>query len=60
MNTSDIATLLMIKGVISDLAAPDQEKVKQCADQIKLAIKEAGIYGKFALALVGAEVSAEA
>lgn len=56
----DQTTLLLIKGVISDLSDADQKKVKQCADQLKATIKEAGIYGKLALALVGAEAAVEA
>lgn len=57
---SDMATLLLIKGVIFDLPAADQEKVKQCADKLNAAIKEAGVHGSLALALVGAEAAAKA
>lgn len=57
---NDQTTLLLIKGVLSDLAAADQKKVKQCADQLRATIKEAGAYDAFALALVGAEAAVEA
>lgn len=56
----DQTTLLVIKGVISDLPVADQKNVKQCANQLKVTIKEAGVYGVLALALVGAEAAAEA
>lgn len=57
---NDQTTLLLIKGVISDLSVADQKKVKQCADQLKATVKEAGVYGKLSLALVGAEAAVEA
>lgn len=56
----DTETLLAVKGAIFDLPAADQKTVKQCADQLKAAIKEAGVYGVLALALVGAEAAVEA
>lgn len=57
---SSEATLLLIKGVIFDLPVAGQEKVKQCADQLNATIKEAGVYGALALALVGAEAAEKA
>jgi hypothetical protein len=57
---NDQTTLLLIKGVISDLSSADQKTVKQCAGQLKVTIKEAGVYGSLALALVGAEAAVEA
>ena len=57
---NDQTTLLLIKGVISDLSVADQKTVKQCADQLKATIKEAGVYGALALALVGAEAAVDA
>ena len=56
----DQTTVLVIKGVISDLPASDQEKVKQCAEQIGAAVDAAGVHGKLALALVGALAAAAA
>lgn len=56
----DEVTLLLIKGVISDLPADDQVKVKQCADQLTATVKGAGVYGSLALALVGAQAAAKA
>jgi hypothetical protein len=58
--SQDEVTLLLIKGVISDLPADDQVKVKQCAEQLTTTVKEAGVYGALALALVGAEAAAKA
>lgn len=57
---NDETTLLLVKGAIFDLPAADQAKVKQCADQLRASIKEAGVYGALALALVGAEAAVEA
>jgi len=51
--------LTIIKGVIFDLPAEDQEKVKQCANQLRDAIKAAGQHGAIALALVGIEAQVE-
>jgi hypothetical protein len=51
--------LTMIKGVIFDLPAEDQEKVKLCANQLRDAIKAAGQHGAIALALVGIEAQVE-
>lgn len=57
---NDQTTLLLVKGVISGLSAADQKTVKQCADQLKATIKEVGVYGSLALALVGSEAAVEA
>ena len=56
----DMEALLAVKAAIFDLPAADQKTVKHCAGQLKAAIKEAGVYGVLALALVGAEAAAEA
>lgn len=56
---NDQTTLLLVKGVISDLSVAEQKTVKQCADQLMATIKDAGVYGALALALVGAKAAVE-
>jgi len=59
-DSSEEAVLLAVKGVIFDLPASDQEKVKQIAEQIRATVESAGVTGQLALALVGAEAAAKA
>lgn len=54
------ATTLLIKGVIFDLPANEQEKVSYCAEQIRTAVAQSGVHGALALALVGAEAAEQA
>lgn len=54
--TSEQQTLLMIKGLISELPADQAEACHELADHLRRVIKQAGEpVGLMALALVGAE-----
>jgi hypothetical protein len=56
--TSEQETVLIIKGLISQLSAAEQEACKEVADHLRRVIKQAGEpVGSLALALVGAEAS---
>lgn len=46
--------LLMLKGMISDLSADQQDKVQECAARLSATIAEYGELGLIAIALVGA------
>ena len=59
--TEDEQTILIIKGMISDLPPAEAEACKELAEHIRGVIKVAGEpVGTLALALVGAEVQAKA
>lgn len=54
------ALLLMVKGAISELSDEEQASVYACALEIKGAVLKGGDAGVVALALVSAEMGAEA
>lgn len=59
--TQEQQTVLLIKGVISELPAAQKEACNELADHIRRVIKQAGEpVGTLALALVGAEAQANA
>ena len=58
--TAEEVVLTMIRGVISELPAEEQAKVKECAGKLRATIEEYGDTGMFAMALVGAEMQAKA
>ena len=53
--TNEQETILLIKGIISDLPAKHSEAVNELAEHFRVAIKAAGGGGYLALALVSAE-----
>lgn len=54
--TEEQTTVLLIKGLISELPAAQQEACKELAEHIRQCIQKAGDpVGSIALALVGAE-----
>lgn len=57
--TTDQETILLIKGTISGLSAPEQEKVKFCSGVIEGLIKEYSTLAILAIALKGAELQDE-
>jgi len=59
MTTKDEAVLYMIKGALSDLSEQDQAKVRAVKEELKAVIDRNGEHGMMALALLGAEMSAE-
>jgi hypothetical protein len=56
----DEVTLLLIKGLISDLTFQSQEEVATCAAMIRLSVQQSGNLGPVALALVAAEAAVKA
>lgn len=58
--SAEKAVLLTIKGAIYDLYPDDQAAVKTAAEQIRAVIAENGDAGFLAMALVGAEMAADA
>lgn len=52
---SSSPTVLLVKGLISELPPADQQKVHTCADQMRQIIAAGGAFALVALALVGAE-----
>ena len=52
------ATLLLIKGVVSELTVDEQAEVNRVAARFREILKEEGDAGVVAIALVGAEVAA--
>jgi len=58
--TEDEQTILLIKGVISELPAAQQEACLELAEHIRMVTKTAGMpVGHLALAIVGAEAQME-
>lgn len=55
----ETAALLMMKGVVSDLPAEAQMKVRACLEQLRAVVTEHGDEGLIALALLGLESSAK-
>ena len=60
MTDEDRNTILLIKGVISELTPEQQKACKQVADRLRQIVLEAGDVGGLAFALVGAELQAMA
>lgn len=59
--TTEEQTVLLIKGMISDLPAVQQEACNELADHLRSQIERAGSpVGPLAMALVGAKMQAEA
>ena len=57
--TNEQQTLLLIKGTIASLPADQQQKVAECADQLRKLMADNPPHGLMAVALVGAELAAE-
>ena len=57
MDSQDQAVLLIIRGVVASMPEEDQQKIKDCAEKLRVVISEYADNdnGKVALALVGAE-----
>lgn len=51
--------LYMLRGVIDEAPAEDKQKIGEAAEKIRVVIAEYGDNGKIAVALVGAEITAE-
>ena len=52
------ATLLLIKGIVSELTVDEQAEVNRVAARFREILKEEGDIGVVAIALVGTEVAA--
>ena len=52
------ATLLLIKGIVSELTVDEQAEVNRVAARFREILNEEGDAGVVAIALVGAEVAA--
>ena len=57
--TPEECTLLMLKGLISQMPTEDIERIDQCVLRIRSIVAEFGDNGRIALALLGAELGAE-
>jgi len=53
-------TVLMAKGIVSELPAADQEVCNKLAEHFRVQIRSAGLVGVLAFSLVGAEMQLEA
>jgi hypothetical protein len=51
--------LLLIRDTLASLDKPDEERVEECAAKLRELMAEYGDHGPMALALVGAEQSAQ-
>lgn len=54
----EAAALLMVKGIVSDLSADAQAKVRECHTRLQAVVTEYGDEGLIALAMLGLESSA--
>lgn len=56
---SERATLLLVRGALSELPQEQQDAVNAAHEKLKAIVTEAGDVGLLALALLGAEIQAE-
>ena len=57
MGDQEKATLLMLKGAISDLTKDQQGKIAECKTKLMTILEEYGDEGKIALSIIGLELS---
>lgn len=60
MATAEQAQLIVVRGVIAGLDKPMQEEIAMVAAELRATMNKYGDTGIMALALLGAEVAAEA
>jgi len=49
--------ILALKGMVADLPAEDQAKIKETCEKLRAVLKEAGEHGGIALTLVATETA---